>query len=181
MVFRVIFESDSLSVVDYFQIVAAIGTVLAALAAMITTLQNRKANKELETERHMMVKPTFRIQSHFEQREERIIDINALNIGFNRVLNGINVSWAGPEKVKSSIKEQYESMESAMNHSLKIRLDFSECKEYEINGTLSITYTDILGKLYKESIPINIIYHFNNITEEYLPILQNQLVGKAFI
>lgn len=180
MVISVMLESDSLSIVDYFQIAAAIGTVVAALAAMITTFQNRKANKQLETERHMMVKPTFRIQSHFEQREERIIDINALNIGFNRVQNHIDIGWTGPEKVKTSIKEQYEVFEGTINHSLKIRLDFSEFKEYEINGILTVTYTDILGKLFIESVPIKIKYHFNDLTEEYLPILQNKLVGEVF-
>ncbi|MBR7798294.1 hypothetical protein GT022_20035 [Agaribacter marinus] len=177
---RVIVESSSLSIVDVFQIAAGIGTVAAAIFALMTTLQNRKANKLLENERHMMVKPSFRVQSTFEQREERIIDIIVDNIGFNRVLNGIKCDWSGTENVKTVVKEYYESSGNSNNHKLKIRLGFSECKEKEVIGILTLSYSNILGKLYEESIQMDIEYNFNDITEEYIPILKSKLTGEVF-
>lgn len=175
-------EDKSLSVVDYFQILGAIGTVAAALFAMVTTLQNRKANKQIQNERHMMVKPSYRIRSTLEQRIEKIIEINVINIGFNRTMNTIDADWSGTQGVKVSVKEivQKNSNEQNDKDDLEIIMNFSDCTEKEIKGSLSLLYSDILGKQYKESVPIEVNNTYNEIAEEEFLILKEGLTKLYF-
>jgi hypothetical protein len=170
-------DSNSLSIVDWFQIVSAVGTVIAAFAAMITTFQNRKANIQLQKERHMMVKPLFRIRSHFEQRDKKRIEFNIVNLGFKRVMNSIDCDWDGTNGIKVKV---IEFIENKNGDDLKIVFDFSGCEEKNIRGSLSLVYSDIFGKQYKETVNIEINSTYNDIHEEYIPILKN-LVGEYFI
>ncbi|PAE06399.1 hypothetical protein CHI12_16625 [Terribacillus saccharophilus] len=172
----------SLSVVDYFQMLGAIGTLAAALFAMITTIQNRKANKQIEFERHMMVKPSYRIQSTSEQRTEKIIKINAINIGYHRTMNQIAGEWNGTPGVNVSVKEVIRKGNNEQNNiDIEIIMNCSDCTEKKIEGTLSIIYTNILGKQYTESVPIEAENIFNEYAEEEFLILKEGLTKQYFL
>jgi hypothetical protein len=169
---EVVFKSQEMSLVDYFQIASAVGTVAAAFVALITTLQNRKANRFLQEERHMMVKPSFKINGTFEKREEREIDFSVVNLGFNRVMNGINCEWVGNQKVDVSAYEVLPTGYDNLNHGLKIKLIFPKNDEV-VKGKILLFYSDILGKSYRESTDIEINKVFNEIWEDTVPILKS--------
>ncbi|KWW22730.1 hypothetical protein AS888_00010 [Peribacillus simplex] len=172
-------SKSSLSMVDYFQILSALGTVVAAFTAMITTLQNRKANKELEFERHIMVKPVFRINLISEMRLEKIIQLEVINIGFNRVMSSIEGGWKGSAGVKVSVKEIRSN--DTQRDDLQIQLDFSECIEKNIKGSLSLNYADILGKSFEESVIIEINSVYDELAEVEYPILKEGLISQKFM
>jgi hypothetical protein len=177
MVIKLLFEGNTLSAVDWAQIASAVGTVVAAVMAMITAFQMRRSNKHIEIERHLMVKPLFRIRSHFEQRLEKKIEFNVVNLGFNRVMNSIDTVWEGNEGVRVTIKEFHKK--SPQDDDLQITLDFFECADINIRGSLFVVYTDVLGKLYKERVNVEINSVYVDINEEYIPILEG-LVNTYF-
>ncbi|MED4234422.1 hypothetical protein [Priestia megaterium] len=177
---KVIFESDSLSVVDWFQIISAIATALAAGAALVTALQNRKANKELENERHTMVKPSFRIRSIFEKRLEKIIEFSVYNVGFERH-KPIEGEWIGSEGVSVTIKEHFKAPNDLDQPNLDIIMNYKEgWQNHEVKGNLILSYKDVLGKDYKESIYIKIEGYYDEVYEEHNPILKSEVIGTYF-
>ena len=95
----------SLSIVDWAQIGIAVGTLFAALFAIITTIQNRTANKQLQLERHMLVKPIFTIRTTFEKRVEKHITLDVVNIGYTKIKNAIGGSWSGTSGIKVDVKK----------------------------------------------------------------------------
>ncbi|MCY9017250.1 hypothetical protein MOF27_07360 [Priestia megaterium] len=177
---KVIFESDSLSVVDWFQIISAIATALAAGAALVTALQNRKANKQLENERHTMVKPSFRIRSIYEKRPEKVIEFSVYNVGFERH-NPIVGEWAGSEGVSVTIKEHFKAPNDFDQPNLDVILNYAAgWKNNEVKGDLILSYKDVLGKDYKESIYIEIEGYYDEVYEEHNPVLKSKVVSKYF-
>jgi len=184
---KVVFESDSLSVVDWFQIISAIATALAAGAALVTALQNRKAhkeiekvNKQLENERHTMVKPSFRIRSIFEKRLEKIIEFSVYNVGFERH-NPIEGEWIGSEGVSVTIKEHFKAPNDLDQPNLEIILNYKDgWQNNEVKGDLILSYKDVLGKDYKESIYIKIEGHYDEVYDEHNPILKSEVIGTYF-
>lgn len=167
----------SFSLSEWTQIIVAIGTAVAAIAATITTFQNKKVSKQMESERHLMIKPQFIVQSVFEKRIERNIDLEVINIGFNKLMNLVNVAWDGTSEVNLDIINRIEDNEK--NRGVRIRLDFLNVDEKRINGKLFLIYKDLLGKEYKEYIPIEIIYNYENEHEGGLPILKG-VNGEVF-
>ncbi|MEK4130188.1 hypothetical protein NYE67_10930 [Solibacillus sp. FSL W8-0474] len=173
-------NKDSLSIVDWAQIASAIGTVLAAIFALITTLQNRKANKLLNDERHLMVKPSFRINSTFEKGDAKQVDLGVINLGFNRVMNNIEGTWEGNAGVKISVIEVID--ERTKDNKLTVIIDYSACNiESDITGSLSLSYANVYGKLYMESVEVEIKRTYYEHYEGYYFDLKEGLVGQAFI
>lgn len=58
---------NSLNLATKTQLISAISTALAAIAALITTLQNSKLHRQMDQERHVTVKPTFIVLGTSEQ------------------------------------------------------------------------------------------------------------------
>ena len=174
-------NKDTLTVVDWFQIASAIGTVLAAIFALATTLQNRKANKLLDEERHLLVKPSFKVQAIFEQRDVSKIEISTTNLGFNRIMNTIEVAWEGTEGVEVSAKEIINNQTKDIN--LKILMNYSKCvsKKENIKGKIYLNYLNVLGKSYTEFLEVEIACTYYELLEAYYFELNEGLVGQNFI
>ena len=88
---------------DKAQIIASVATSVAALAALITTIQNRCANKKMDKERHAMVKPTLIVNSVSEDRRMKKITIELKNIGFKNIRD-INPLWDGNSYMEVELK-----------------------------------------------------------------------------
>lgn len=166
-----------LTSVDIAQIVSAIATAFAAVMALITTIQNKNANKKIDEERHAMIKPIFLIRGTFENRNEKSIEVTLKNIGFG-TLTDIDSFWKGSDGITTKVTKLYNNPDS----DYKIDFNYSKCTldNHMLQGKLFLTYHNILGKRYEEQVAIEIKEIYIDITESYNPILQGSLPNKIF-
>jgi hypothetical protein len=162
---------------NILQTISALSTAIAAITALITTLQNRNANKKMEEERHALVKPIFIITGTSEDRGKKTIEFKVRNIGYDRLYD-ILALWEGADGVKVKLIKKLDED----NRDYIIKMDYSNHKgdKEHIRGKLILTYTNILGKKHIEKIEIFIEKKLSEITGEYNPVLQNVL-GKTFL
>lgn len=174
--------TNGLSIVDWAQIIASVGTSIAALSAMITTFQNRSAKKKMDNERHMMVKPSYRILVASQNKLAKKIEFRVINVGFDRVMNSIDFDWNGTHGVEVNVNEIINKNNSDDGSFCEIVLDLSKCDSSikEIKGKLILVYVDVLGKSYKEMVDVFILYKYNELVDKYTPELQGNMYGKAF-
>ncbi|APC41518.1 hypothetical protein [Clostridium estertheticum] len=162
--------NSPLTLVDKAQIASAVATAFAAFMALITTIQNKNANKKIDNERNAMIKPIFLISSTFEDRIERSIEVTLKNIGFGTLLD-INSFWKGSDGITTKVIKLHNDPSS----DYKIIFNYAACTldNRKLQGKLFLTYHNILCKRYEEQVDIEIEEKYVDITEEYNPILKS--------
>ena len=162
-------SKEQLNIVDISQIVSTGATAIAAIMAMITTLQNRQSNKEAEKERHAMVKLIFIVKSTFEKRTIRQIDFKVKNIGYDKFTDILAI-WSGSNGVDVEIKNEQD--EDNRQYLIVMNYITNTKEQGSIEGNLTLVYTNVLGKKYNESIKVVIEKGYYDAIEEYNPELR---------
>lgn len=140
----------TLGAVDIAQIIAAGGTMLTAIIALITTFQNHKSIDRQKAESHAMIKPHFIINGNFEDRVNRIYKFNIVNIGY-AVLNDIAVKWKGTEKAGIRL-DKYIDDEGLLSYVIELDLSHNKVVCDIIKGEIILCYVDVFGKAYEDSL-----------------------------
>lgn len=156
---------------------SAIASAVAAIAALITTIQNKRAYEKTDQERHAMIKPQFVITATSEDRIKREYKFDVENIGYG-IINGIVAKWEGTEKADIKLSRYIEE-DKSMIYVIELKFKGESRYEKDIGGQITLTYTDILGKKYDENINIAFKNIFNDTTEMYYLVL-NDTYGECF-
>lgn len=151
--------------------ISAIASAIAAVTASITTWQNHKSIQRQELERHAMVKPQFVVTNTFINSVKKELIIDVKNIGYN-ILNDIVAKWDGPEKVCMDFNRYLEE-DKTITYSIVLRINEDNCDGKDIKCRLTLTYLDILGGKYNDSIDFAIKKVFNDVGEMYCYKLEN--------
>lgn len=166
-----------LEVVDKAQVISAIATAIAAIAAAITTWQNHKSTKKQDEERHAMIKPSFVVTGVSEDRIKNIYKIDVENIGYN-MLNSVAVKWEGAENADVEIS-RYMEQDKTLIYVIEMKFNEVNNDVKEVEGELILIYTNVLGKKYNENIKLVFNNIYNDVNESYYLCLKN-INGESF-
>lgn len=168
----------ALGTADKAQVISAIATGIAAITALITTIQNHKSIKKQEEERHAMFKPKFIVTGVFENRIDRIYKIDVENFGYSK-LNNIIAKWEGTENATTKLIKIIEK-DKKLKYKIEMKFDNKSNYVKPVEGKLMLIYVDVLGKKYNESISLIFDEVYNDINEKYYLELEN-IYGEEFI
>lgn len=153
-----------------WEIISSIASAVAAIMALITTIQNRNANIKMDEERLAAVKPIFLINSVSEFRIEHRIDIGIKNIGYER-LGKINVIWEGPKDIEVNLTRVLNNNKNDKDYIINVNYNKAYEDGNNIIGKLTLLYYNIYNKKYYESIDIflkaNIILLLKSIIQNW--------------
>lgn len=165
------FLQQESNIVEWTQAISAIGTAVAAIAAMVTTFQNRKSIKDAEKERHGLIKPIFRVERIEVNKKNKIIKLTIRNVGFEKVKN-VNIFWEGDSGVTAKLRKVVRPERLADDHELELSFYEAYQEPKDIEGKIQIAHTDVLGKTYKENVDVFIENKYYEFPEEYSPELK---------
>lgn len=154
------------------EVVSAIATSVAALAAAFAAIESKKNNIENTKLAKARVKPSLYITGTSENRLDKTVKINIENIGHQQTMSGIVATWRGTEGVR--ISSSIENVLCQGNNELIVYVDYKGVEVPNIvKGHVILNYQNILGDHVREAVLLEIVYHYDDLREKYYPILKD--------
>ncbi|MDC6268025.1 hypothetical protein [Lysinibacillus fusiformis] len=149
---------------DFVTVIATVISAVAAIAAAVSAYFTFLTNRDLKKERHVMIKPIFRVKSVNENHEFGMIFIGVKNVGYKRAKNTIQIEWVGGSGVTVTIDDMWNSS-NAEDEDFRITLHYKNEME-AVRGHLNLIYSDIFSKEYVEILNVEITYDYNDFIEK---------------